>query len=277
MRTPQPKTLAEKRRSRRLAQIHDAHRYAGVLGFVIVVFTFSALAPDRAVDSERDRRPPGPDARARHVDRGPRDGLPDRVPGDRRLGDRRASVARCGSRAGASTGGVSLYSAALTIDDDRGDRARRLASGVRELAVGDRCDRDLPADRDVLRLRLRRIGLSRVNRRSSSRPRRRRVRCSSTSASSRSRPSGYGDYTAAHQLGRMLAIVEALLGPALPGDRPGNSRLAARAAAQIGSGSSPFGRSNPNRMMQARRAAAILQADSRERAKGARWQSDLYS
>ena len=42
---PSTNDLAEQRRSRRLAQIRDAHRYAGVLGFVIIVFTFSALAP----------------------------------------------------------------------------------------------------------------------------------------------------------------------------------------------------------------------------------------
>ncbi len=42
---PSTNNLAEQRRSRRLAQIRDAHRYAGVLGFVIIVFTFSALAP----------------------------------------------------------------------------------------------------------------------------------------------------------------------------------------------------------------------------------------
>ena len=43
---PSTKDVAEQRRSRRLAQIRDAHRYAGVLGLVIIVFTFSALAPD---------------------------------------------------------------------------------------------------------------------------------------------------------------------------------------------------------------------------------------
>jgi hypothetical protein len=42
---PSTNALAEQRRSRRLAQIRDAHRYAGVLGLVIIVFTFSALAP----------------------------------------------------------------------------------------------------------------------------------------------------------------------------------------------------------------------------------------
>ena len=44
---PSTNDLAEQRKSRRLAQIRAAHRYAGVLGFVIVVFTFSALAPTR--------------------------------------------------------------------------------------------------------------------------------------------------------------------------------------------------------------------------------------
>jgi Ion channel len=39
---------AARRRSRRLVEIRDAHRYAGVLGFVIAVFTFSALAPTTA-------------------------------------------------------------------------------------------------------------------------------------------------------------------------------------------------------------------------------------
>jgi Ion channel len=39
------KELRALRASRRLARIHDAHRYAGVLGVVLGVFVFSALAP----------------------------------------------------------------------------------------------------------------------------------------------------------------------------------------------------------------------------------------
>ncbi len=45
---PTTEELAALRKSRRLAAIHDAHRYAAVLGFVLVVFTFSALAPTAA-------------------------------------------------------------------------------------------------------------------------------------------------------------------------------------------------------------------------------------
>jgi hypothetical protein len=46
--SPTATELEARRRRRRLARIHDAHRYAGVLGFVIVLFTFSALAPTTA-------------------------------------------------------------------------------------------------------------------------------------------------------------------------------------------------------------------------------------
>ena len=186
---PSTKDVAEQRRSRRLAQIRDAHRYAGVLGLVIIVFTFSALAPDspwtlsvivvlqammlalamwtggRATAYRIEYLVIGVSVIVGGRWRG--------VGGEQERLGRRLALLR-GPHA----------------DDDRRDRARRLASGVRQLAVGDRCDRDLPADRHVLRLRLRRIELSQSHRRSSSRPRRRRVRCSSTSATSRWRPSG---------------------------------------------------------------------------------------
>ncbi len=40
-----PHELDELRRSRRLAELRDAHRYVGVLGLIVALFVFAALAP----------------------------------------------------------------------------------------------------------------------------------------------------------------------------------------------------------------------------------------
>ena len=208
---PSTKDLAEQRRSRRLAQIRDAHRYAGVLGFVIIVFTFSALAPTapwvlsvivvlQALMLALAMWTGGRASR-----------LPDRVPRDRGLGDRRRSAARCGSRTGACSGGVSLYSAALTLAT-----IVVIALGVsRQESVN---SQSVTGAIGIYLL----IGMFFVYVYGASNYLSHSAFFVQTASASRPlfqyfsfvtlATVGYGDYTAAHTLGRMLAIVEALMG-----------------------------------------------------------------
>ena len=202
--------LEAKLRSRRLSEIRAAHRYAGVLGFVIVVFTFSALAPTSAwplsvivvlqaltlalamwTGGRADKY------RIEYLVIGV--SLIVAVGGD--IWDQSRTV----------YGGVSLYSAALTIST-----IVVIALGVsRQESVN---SQSVTGAIGIYLL----IGMFFVYLYGASAY----LGTSSffVQTASASRPLfqyfsfvtlatvGYGDYTAAHTLGRMLAIVEALLG-----------------------------------------------------------------
>lgn len=207
---PKRRELAAERRARRLAAMRDAHRYAGVLGFVIVVFAFSALAPTTSwalslivvtqalmlalamwTGGRADVY------RIEYLVIGV--SLIVAVAGD--VWDRNRSV----------YGGVSLYSGALTLAT-----IVVIALGVaRQESVN---SQSVTGAIGIYLL----IGMFFVYVYGASAYLGQSAFFVQTASASRPlfqyfsfvtlATVGYGDYTAAHQLGRMLAIVEALMG-----------------------------------------------------------------